>query len=205
MAWIETVPPEEASGGLKRIYDSALKRAGYIAEIIRVGSLNEAALRGYMQMYQAVMFGDSPLSRAQREMIATVVAASADCFYCKTHHAASFAAESGDKRTAELLKEDYRTADLRELDRAMCDYAARHAVTPAVASEEDLHALRALGMTERMILDMMLVIGAFSFFVRMADGLGAALEEARYPLEVQEARRLGKPVQPAGAPPSQHM
>lgn len=194
MAWIETVSPEEATGPLKRIYDSALQRAGYVAEIIRVGSLNEGALRGYMQMYQAIMFQESPLTRAQREMIATVVAQAADCFYCMSHHAASYAAESGDAQTAELLKHDYRKAELSELDRAMCAYAARHAVEPAAASEEDLHQLREIGMTDRMILDMMLVISAFSFFVRMADGLGAALEETRFPKEAAQARELGKPV-----------
>ncbi len=81
MAWIRTVPEDEAEGGLKRIYDDATKRTGFVAEILKVASLNVPALRGTMQLYQAVMFRESPLSRAQREMIATVVARAADCHY----------------------------------------------------------------------------------------------------------------------------
>ncbi|MGE3850908.1 MAG: hypothetical protein AB7K09_04125 [Planctomycetota bacterium] len=52
-----------------------------MAEILRVSSLNPAALRGYMGMYRAVMFDPSPLSRAQREMLATVTAKTSHCVY----------------------------------------------------------------------------------------------------------------------------
>ncbi len=34
-----------------------------------------------MDFYAAVMFGRSPLSRVQRELLATVVSAELDCFY----------------------------------------------------------------------------------------------------------------------------
>lgn len=116
-----------------------------------------------------------------------------------THHAASYAVESGDKAAAEALKADFRTAGLDPLDLAICEFATRHAVTPAASGPADLERLRALGMSDRMILDMTLVIGAFAFFVRMADGLGAALEESKFPHEVALARELGKPVLDDGA------
>ncbi len=34
-----------------------------------------------MAQYAAIMFGPSPLSRFQRELLATVVSAELDCFY----------------------------------------------------------------------------------------------------------------------------
>jgi alkylhydroperoxidase family enzyme len=45
------------------------------------GSLNERALQGHLDLYRAVMFGESPLSRAEREAIAVVVSAANDCHY----------------------------------------------------------------------------------------------------------------------------
>jgi uncharacterized peroxidase-related enzyme len=81
MAWIKTISPEEAHGELKREYDAAHERAGYIAHILRVQSLNHETLQASMALYKATMFGKSGLSRAEREMLATVVSQINECFY----------------------------------------------------------------------------------------------------------------------------
>jgi len=81
MAWIKTVSPEEAEGELKLEYEAAEARAGYIAHILRVQSLNPKTLKASMELYKATMFGTSGLSRAEREMLATVVSQVNDCFY----------------------------------------------------------------------------------------------------------------------------
>lgn len=81
MAHIRQIPPEEATGLLKRIYDEAIARAGKVWGILRIQSQNPAALEAAMNMYKTIMFGPSPLSRSRREMLATVVSRANDCFY----------------------------------------------------------------------------------------------------------------------------
>ncbi len=81
MAWIKVVEPPEAAGELKQEYDAALERAGKVFNILKVQSLNPAALAASMQMYRTTMFGPSGLSRAEREMLATVVSWANHCFY----------------------------------------------------------------------------------------------------------------------------
>ena len=81
LAWIHTVPVEEASGLLKKEYDAALQRAGKVFQIVRMFSLNPSILKATMGPYKSVMFGPSDLSRAQRELIATVVSKENDCWY----------------------------------------------------------------------------------------------------------------------------
>lgn len=81
MAWIRTIEPDEASGLLKKEYDGALKRAGKVFNVVKLFSLNPSALRGTIALYTAVMFGRSELSRAEREMIATVVSRANGCHY----------------------------------------------------------------------------------------------------------------------------
>ena len=81
MSYIETIPPEEASGELEREYETAVRRAGRVWNILRVMSPNPAALRASMQVYTATMHGPSPLTRAQREMLAVVVSQANDCHY----------------------------------------------------------------------------------------------------------------------------
>ena len=82
MAWIRTVAPEQARGLLKRIYDSAIERAGRVFNVIRLQSLRPATLRASTQLYAQVMRSpDSALSRVRREMIATVVSRTNGCHY----------------------------------------------------------------------------------------------------------------------------
>jgi uncharacterized peroxidase-related enzyme len=81
MAWIKTVEPEEATGDLKVEYKQAVKRAGKVFNILKVQSLNPPVLHQSMQMYLATMYGPSGLSRAEREMLATVVSWANQCFY----------------------------------------------------------------------------------------------------------------------------
>ena len=81
MAWIRTVRQGEAEGELRRHYDAAVARAGKVYGIVRLMSPNPAVLEAAMAFYRAAMFGPSPLSRAQREMLATVVSRVNGCHY----------------------------------------------------------------------------------------------------------------------------
>ena len=81
MPWIKVIEPADATGELKQEYDAAAERAGKVFNILKVQSLNPGALRASMQMYRATMFGPSGLSRAEREMLATVVSWANHCFY----------------------------------------------------------------------------------------------------------------------------
>lgn len=81
MPWIRQVPPDEATGLLKAEYEKALRRAGRLWHIVQIMSVNPRALKASMEFYLAVMYGPSPLTRVQRELVATVVSAELDCFY----------------------------------------------------------------------------------------------------------------------------
>jgi alkylhydroperoxidase family enzyme len=52
-----------------------------MANILASHSLNAAALEAHLRLYRTIMFGDSPLSRVEREAIAVAVSAANDCFY----------------------------------------------------------------------------------------------------------------------------
>ncbi len=81
MPWIKQVAVEKATGLLKAEFDKAIRRAGRVWHIIHVMSLNPRALKGSMDFYQAIMLAPSPLSRMQRELIATVVSCELKCYY----------------------------------------------------------------------------------------------------------------------------
>jgi alkylhydroperoxidase family enzyme len=49
--------------------------------ILASHSLNPEALTAHMALYRTIMFGESPLSRPEREAIAVAVSAANDCHY----------------------------------------------------------------------------------------------------------------------------
>ena len=81
MPFIGVIPPAEATGQLKAIYDQAEQRAGKVFQILQIMSRSPAALAAAMDLYRATMFGSSELSRAQREMLGVVVSAANHCHY----------------------------------------------------------------------------------------------------------------------------
>jgi alkylhydroperoxidase family enzyme len=81
MPWIEQIPIEDATGLLKAELDKAIRRAGRVWHIVHVMSLNPRTLKASIDFYAAIMFGESPLTRVQRELLASVVSAELDCFY----------------------------------------------------------------------------------------------------------------------------
>lgn len=81
MPWIEQIPIEKAAGLLKREFDAALQRAGRVWHIVHIMSLNPHVMTASMRHYGAIMIGKSPLSRVQREMLATVVSTELSCHY----------------------------------------------------------------------------------------------------------------------------
>jgi alkylhydroperoxidase family enzyme len=81
MPHVHVTPFDDATGITKREYDAAIRRAGRVWNIVSIQSQLPEVMRDSLQLYRAIMFGDSPLTRAQREMIAVVTSSANDCFY----------------------------------------------------------------------------------------------------------------------------
>jgi len=86
---------------------------------------------------------------------------------------------SKDDRLVYHILRDWRRANLSEGDRAMLEYAEKLTLTPGQVNAEDVEALRAVGLDERNILDVVLITAKFAFMTRLADGLGVEPAEGR--------------------------
>ncbi|HUG65515.1 MAG TPA: hypothetical protein VMK83_09885 [Gaiellaceae bacterium] len=81
MAHVRLIAEDEADGLLRKEYDAAVERAGKVFNILKAMSLNPPVLRASMELYQEIMFGESGLSRHERELLATVTSAEQSCRY----------------------------------------------------------------------------------------------------------------------------
>jgi len=172
MSWIEEIDVGEADENLAGIYAELIKQRGKVSNILKVHSLNPEALRDHLNMYMTLMFGASGLSRLEREAIAVVVSATNECAYCVNHHAAALRRYVDDEEILDLLT----TADgLETLEPRLSNivrFAEKLTSAPAAMTESDLGELRAVGLSDKDILDLSLITAYFNFVSRIALGLG---------------------------------
>ena len=81
VAHIELIEPGDAEGLLAEEYEAAVARAGKVFNIVKSMSPRPEVLRRSMELYRAIMFGPSGLTRQERELLATVVSATNECHY----------------------------------------------------------------------------------------------------------------------------
>lgn len=74
------------------------------------------------------------------------------------------------------IERDWETADLGDRRTAMLHFADTLTRTPGSMRPEDVESLRAVGLTDRDILDIVEVIAYYAYANRIADGLGISLE-----------------------------
>lgn len=76
---------------------------------------------------------------------------------------------------------DWRSAEMGSVDRALCAYAEKLALTPAAMSTLDVEALRAVGLDDVQIHDAIQVVSYFSYINRIADAVHVDLEPEMTP------------------------
>ncbi len=175
---IKVIPYEKATGKLQDIYDDLIKKRGKLAAVHTIQSLNPDSIIAHMDLYMTIMFSQSPLSRAQREMIAVVVSAANSCEYCQQHHGAALNNYWKDEERVRMLRKNYESAGLIETDALLCWYAVELTLHPddfGIANKTE--SLRQGGFDDRAILDATLVVAYFNFVNRIVLALGVETEE----------------------------
>jgi len=177
MAWIEVVPPDEASGELRAAYEEIRERRGKLSNIMAIQSLNPKMIGPHLDLYMAIMFERSGLSRGEREMVAVRVSVMNGCAYCVRHHAEALRACWKSDGRAEVLERGELPEGLGERERAMLRYADRLTSDPAGVEQGDVAALRDAGLSDAEILGVASVVAYFNFVNRIAVGLGVEVAD----------------------------
>ena len=140
------------------------------------------------ELAQVLLRGESPLTEAERELIATYVSYRNDCMFCMKSHAAATRCLYGDEVhiVDEVLK-DLQQAHVSDKMKALLNIAGKVQILGNEVTEEDIAAARALGANDREIHDTVLVAATFSMFNRYVDGLASFT-----PTNEKEYEEMGK-------------
>ncbi|MDX2102613.1 MAG: peroxidase-related enzyme [Alphaproteobacteria bacterium] len=165
--------PDESTlpDDLRPYWQKCRDKLGLVPNVLTAWLLRPEKLRTFIASYNALMLGESGLSKLEREMIAVVVSAVNHCYYCLVAHGAAVRALSGDAQLGEMLVMNHRVADLPARQRAMLDFAVRLTEAPASIAEADRQALRDHGFSDADIFDIAEVAAFFNYTNRVASAV----------------------------------
>jgi uncharacterized peroxidase-related enzyme len=123
---------------------------------------------------QVLLRGDSPLTPAERELIATHVSARNNCMFCMSSHAAAarelFNENSG---IVDCVIDDVSTAPVTNKLKALLNIASKVQIDGKAVTPEDIEDARKVSASDRDIHDTVLIAATFSMFNRYVDGLAS--------------------------------
>ncbi len=143
--------------------------------------------RPLLEYHQVLLRGPSPLSVAERELIAAYVSSLNACAYCHGVHAATAGAFGIDEGTLTALADDLEAAPVAQRMKPLLRYVGKLTRTPAEIGPADAEAVLAAGWEEKALHDAVAVCALFNFMNRYVEGLGVS---ARADYFAVSARRL---------------
>lgn len=177
MTRIKVVQHNEATGRLKEIYDGLVESRGKLADVHKIQSLRPESIIAHMSLYMEIMYSKSELSRAERELMGTVVSVANGCKYCTKHHAEALNHYwKDDSRIEKLIKGNYFDI-LSPKETALVEFAKQLTLNPSEHENKDFTVtLKDLKLSDAAILDAVLVTAYFNFVNRIVLSLGVELE-----------------------------
>jgi len=148
------------------------EKAGFVPNVFQVLSRRPAEFRAFFDYHDALMEGDSGLSKGEREMIVVVTSALNSCLYCVIAHGAIVRIREKNPRLAEQLAVDYHRADISARQIAMLDFACKVSHNAAAINDADHKQLMAHGFTAEDIWD----IGAITAFFALSNRLASVTD-----------------------------
>ncbi len=162
------LPPNKLSPVMATYFQKCQDKLGFVPNVLVAFAFDNAKLEAFVAMYNDLMFGESGLSKLEREMIAVAVSSQNRCYYCLTAHGAAVRQYSGNPILGEQMVMNYRAARLNKRQRTMLDFAVKLTAQPAEVEEADREQLRRAGFSERDIWDIAAVAGFFNMSNRIA-------------------------------------
>jgi uncharacterized peroxidase-related enzyme len=140
------------------------------------------------ELAEVLLRGESPLSQADRELIAAYVSYRNDCLFCMNSHAAAARCLYGeDDTTVDDVLKDMQQANISPKMKALLNIAGKVQILGKEVKSEDIDAARGLGATDKELHDTVLIAASFSMFNRYVDGLASLT-----PTDPEAYKEMGK-------------
>lgn len=171
--FIETIPEHAATGATAEYYQQQRDSWGFLPNYAGAFGRRPDVAQAWNALNLAVRGG---MDRRRFELATIAAARALRSTYCTTAHSKFLRDVCGDETSLHRIAEDPAGETLDEQDRAVYRFAAKVATDAASVDQDDVDQLRAVGLSDADIADVVYAAAARCFFTRVLDGLGAQLD-----------------------------
>lgn len=194
MAFIRTVPEDEATGSLKSFYQRDSEHMGYIANYTKIFSHRPDAYQAWINLNGAIK---ACMDLRRYELVTLAAARALKSSYCCLAHGNVLRSKFFSDEEVEQLVRDYREAELTDAEVAIMSFAEKVTLHAHQVTQEDVDELRQHGLSDADVLDVVLAASARNFFSRVLDAAGtlpdAAFEDL--PDSLRKALTVGRSIE----------
>jgi uncharacterized peroxidase-related enzyme len=196
MPFIETILDEEASGKAAALYEADRARVGYVSNFTRLFAHRPNVYEAWQELKGAISDSMDP---RRYELVTMAAARRLRSSYCTLAHGKVLADQFLEPATVRDIALDPHAAGLEPVDVAVMDLAEKVVDDATSVSRADIERLRALGLSDVEILDVVLATAARCFFSKTLDALGVQPDAAYTELDppLRDALTVGRPISPA--------
>lgn len=168
---IQFIEEDEAKGDVAALYDEIRRtmQIPFVPNLIKSLSASRAALHAHWSMYSSFM-GQTSLPISLVSMILYAVAASNDCRYCSAMNELSCRTFGIDDETLHAMAKDLDHVSPERL-RAIIQFAVKVVHMPLEVTPEDYGSLRAHGLGDDEIVEIVLLAAVGQFNDILSDAL----------------------------------
>ena len=194
MAFLNTVPEEDAEGEVAVFYASDRDRMGYIPNYTRIFSLHPEAFAAWRGLAGAVLRG---MDERRYELATLGAARRLRSSYCSLAHGKILRDKFHDADQVRRLVEDPTASGMEEVDQAIFEFAGKVAADATSVTTDDIDCLRSVGLDDRDVFNVILAASARCFFSKVLDASGTFPDRVYRDLEpeLREALTVGRPIE----------
>ena len=153
---------------VKNYLEIVQQKLGFIPNVLAAFAKFPKQFEGFTKLYNALMLGESGLTKLEREMIAVTVSSENHCFYCLVAHGSAVRELSNDPQLGERIAANFRSAELPKKQEELLNFTKKLTKDPSEIGENDRKKLRDIGYTDRDIWDISAIVGLFNMTNRLA-------------------------------------
>jgi len=153
---------------VKNYLEIVQQKLGFIPNVLAAFAKFPKQFEGFTKLYNALMLGESGLTKLEREMIAVTVSSENHCFYCLVAHGSAVRELSNDPQLGERIAANFRSAELPKKQEELLNFTKKLTKDPSEICENDRKKLRNVGYTDRDIWDISAIVGLFNMTNRLA-------------------------------------
>ncbi len=151
------------------------------------------AVEPLLRYHDILLRGDSPLSVAQRELIAAYVSGLNACAFCLGAHTIIAEAFGVPDALVRSLLDDLDTAAVEPALRPLLRYVEKLTRAPGSLRADDREAVFDAGWSERALHDAVSVCALFNFMNRLVEGMGVVTSPAIQAAQRARHQQAGEP------------